>query len=422
MTTDLFRSEAMERFHARPWQPPLLSKPVSGPLLAVVALAAAAAFVAFGTSFQFARKEQARGYLVPESGWSRVSTRFHGVVQRLLVEPGDRVRTGDVLLELSPGDGLGRSRTVERDLLERLRGTWEVLEARMRLIDARHKVDRALHVSQRQADESQLDLLKEEIERHGSRLATARRRHRDGQRLAADGSLAEADVLALADEVDARRLIASEKEREANRIRSVLADGDDRLRRLDLDAERDRLALSERIHDLAMEESRIRGQETARVLAPRDGIVASVRAGVGDRLQPGALLLDIVPEDGVLQARLFARSAAMGFVETGQEVRVHLDAFPYQRHGAQTGRVLAISETTLPPGEAGVLGDAGPGLGVPVGPTYRIDVAFPTGFNLAPSQRAALRAGMTLSADLVRDRSTLLDWMLEPLRGTAYRL
>ena len=73
--------------------------------------------------------------------------------------------------------------------------------------------------------------------------------------------------------------------------------------------------------------------------------MASMQVEVGDGVQPGQVLLDIVPRDSVLQARLFAPSAALGFVEPGKTVRVYLDAFPYERHGVQVGEILSISQT-----------------------------------------------------------------------------
>ena len=53
---------------------------------------------------------------------------------------------------------------------------------------------------------------------------------------------------------------------------------------------------------------------------------------------------------------------------------------------------------------------------------YRIDVGFPAGFDLLPEQVRALRPGMSVTADLVYDYGTLVDWLLEPLRGTVRRL
>ena len=64
----LFRSQALQRFDAKLPQPPLLSRPISTVLLGLFAAAAAAVTLGFATSFEFARKEQATGYLEPAAG------------------------------------------------------------------------------------------------------------------------------------------------------------------------------------------------------------------------------------------------------------------------------------------------------------------------------------------------------------------
>ena len=103
----------------------------------------------------------------------------------------------------------------------------------------------------------------------------------------------------------------------------------------------------------------------------------------------------------------------MGFVDVGADVRVFVDAFPYERYGAQHGMVESISETTVRPPDT--LGMA-PGSAV-----YQVDVRFPEGFS-ATIRDKALWPGMTVSADLVRDYSSLAGWLFEPIRGTAERL
>lgn len=416
---ELFREEARRRFRAEPWQPPLLSKPVSGLAIGLFALVAVTAAVAFASTFQFTRKEQARGYLTPASGWSQVSAPTSGMVARRLVNPGDAVEVGDVLLEFASVDGIDRSQTVERELLEKVAERRTALESRLSLIDSQYGIDKRLHVAEQRRSERQRARLARELASLKSRLGTARQRLASGQRLLAGGLLAKAEVMTLEDELRARSLALSETRSEMDQVAFVLATAGERLEKLSVARERELTEVAGRLLALAMEEARIRGRGAARVLAPRDGVAVSVRASVGDQLQSGDALLDIVPENSEWRARLYAQSAAMGTVSVGQEVRVYLDAFPYERHGAQIGRVAAIFETTLKSGEADMVGGAGVGPGAPV---FRLDVDFPAGFDLAPEWQAALRPGMTLTADLVRDRGTLVDWMLEPLRGAAGRL
>ena len=411
----LFRDEALERFRGTAWQPPLLSRPVSAWGLAALAMIAAATFVAFAATFEFARKEQVRGYLTPAGGWSRVTAKSFGVIRRRLANPGDDVRTGDVLLEISPGDGVQQALTVQDRMLEEIQARRAVLDERIRLIAREYEQETVLLERTAEADRRELERLEEEIEMTRIRARIARQRYLDGLRLADSGALAPAETIRLEDEMHSRLLVLSERGRAADRLRASLAANAARLTQLEINRDLNTAAIREQAHALAMEESRILGEGTQRVLAPRDGMVVSVRVDAGDGVQPGQALLDIVPPGSVLQGRLFVPSVAMGFVEPGQEVRVYLDAFPYERHGAQSGRVSLVSATALTQGEA-------PMGQIQGGAHYRVDVDFPHGFALSPVQMQALRPGMTVTADLVRDYGTLVDWIMEPLQGAARRL
>ena len=411
----LFREQALERFRGSTWQPPLLSRPVPVWTLAALALTIAAGFALFATTFEFARKEQVRGYLTPAGGWSRVTAKSFGVVRRRLANPGDYVHTGDVLVEISPGDGVQQALTVQDRMLEQIHGRRAALDERTRLFVRSYEQETTLLERAKEADRSELERLEQEIELIRGRARIARQRYLDGMRLAKSGALAPAEAIRLEDEMQARLLALSERHRAADRLRTALASNAARLAQLQLSRDLNTAAVMEQAHALAMEESRILGEGIHMVLAPRDGVVVSVRVDAGDSIQPAQTLLDIVPPGGVLKARLFVPSVAMGLVEPGQEVRVYLDAFPYERHGAHPGRVSAVSATALTQGEAPV-----PRL--PGGAHYRVDVEFPDGFSLSPVQAQALRPGMTITADLVRDYGTLLDWIMEPLQGAARRL
>ena len=411
----MFRDEALERFRATAWQPPLLSRPVSAWALTTLALLAATAFIAFAATFEFARKEQVRGYLTPADGWSRVTAKSFGVVRRRLANPQDDVRIGDVLLEISPGDGVRQAVTVQDRMLEEIQARRMALSERVYLVAREYEQDSTLLERAAEADRSELERLEEEIELAQVRAQTARQRYVDGVRLADSGALAPADTIHLEDDMQSRLLVLSERRRTADRLRASLSAHTARMAQLKIDRDLNAAAIREQDHALAMEEARITGEGAHRLLAPRDGMVVSVRVDPGDGVQPGQALLDIVPQGSVLQGRLFVPSTAMGFVEPGQEVRIYLDAFPYERHGAQSGRVSSVSATALTQSES-------PMGHTQAGAHYRVDVEFPDGFTLSPLQLQALRPGMTVTADLVRDYGTLLDWIMEPLQGAARRL
>ena len=132
------------------------------------------------------------------------------------------------------------------------------------------------------------------------RLRTAKDRFQDGRRLLASGTIAKADLGQIEEEFQARRLALSERRRQALRLRSVLAT---QTTRLAVHRNLKQALIQEQMHSLAMEDSRLRNEGAAQVLAPRGGIIASARAQVGDGVQPGQPLLNKLLGRQAMQSR-----------------------------------------------------------------------------------------------------------------------
>jgi membrane fusion protein len=129
----------------------------------------------------------------------------------------------------------------------------------------------------------------------------------------------------------------------------------------------------------------------------------------------GGTLAVIIPDGGKIEAELLTPSRAIGFIEPGQEVQLQLQAFPYQRFGLVHGRVKSISSTVMGPSEISI-----PGLAIQE-PVFRVRVALVHEFIDAYGKIYPLQPGMLLSAEIVFDRRTLLQWLFDPLYAVAKR-
>lgn len=78
--------------------------------------------------------------------------------------------------------------------------------------------------------------------------------------------------------------------------------------------------------------------------APQAGIVKDLATHTpGAVVSPGTVLMSLVPSNEVLQAEVWLRNEDAGFVRTGQDVKVKLAAYPFQKYGMVDGRVLQVS-------------------------------------------------------------------------------
>lgn len=153
----------------------------------------------------------------------------------------------------------------------------------------------------------------------------------------------------------------------------------------------------------------VSGRSAYTVRAPISGHVSLLQASAGQPADPRRLQLQIVPAGSPLQAQLFIPVRAIGFVEVGQDVRILYDAFPYQRFGTYHGRIVKVSQTVLLASDV----DAPVTLKEPA---YAATVALDRPDVVARGKTIVLQPDMSLRADIILEKRTLVEWILGPLR------
>jgi len=146
------------------------------------------------------------------------------------------------------------------------------------------------------------------------------------------------------------------------------------------------------------------------IRAPVSGQVTTVLAYPGLSVTPNQTMLAILPEDSGLQAELLVPTHAAGFVQSGQQVRLRYDAFPHQKFGVYAGSVRLVSRTVLNPED-----QAGP-VRLQT-PAYRVIVDLDANSVIAYGEEIPLRPGLTLQADVIRERMRLIEWIFDPVRA-----
>lgn len=152
------------------------------------------------------------------------------------------------------------------------------------------------------------------------------------------------------------------------------------------------------------------------LVAPIGGRVDDVAVRAGQPVATGALIAVVVPVGGELVAELYVPARAAGFVAAGQPLRLRYEAFPFERYGAQDGVVEDVSRTLLSPDETA--GSAGIR---PREPVFRVRGRLAAQEVDAYGASVPLRAGMRLTADIVVDRRTLGEWLLDPVYAVTKR-
>lgn len=146
------------------------------------------------------------------------------------------------------------------------------------------------------------------------------------------------------------------------------------------------------------------------IKAPNDGVVKDLAVTTkGAVVQAGSLLLNVVPRDEPVQAEVLLSNEDVGFVAVGQKAQVKVAAYPFQKYGLLSGKVILLGADSSDPKQQQQTQQ--PQL------TYRALVTFDQQTLKSPNGDALpLSPGMVVSAEIHQGRRTVLEYLLSPMQ------
>ncbi|MXZ27841.1 MAG: HlyD family efflux transporter periplasmic adaptor subunit [Gammaproteobacteria bacterium] len=404
----LFRENALASRQHRFLGKVLLAGPASTPFAVLIACACLVALIALAFVIQVPSRLHAPGVLLPVGGLTTIPAEQSGVIDEVLVKPGDIVAPGSTLMTLvvdrALADGIGSYQTrslsaahQRRLLLERRERERNAFEARMRSMRLE---ETALN--------STLVLLLARGKNAARQVELADADYRRLKALASQGHAASRDVepaelrwlqaMALLDQLRSAQI---ETEAAAGRISQEIIAECQSFQALDLNLEIE----SERLAERAVE---LDGLSRRAVVAPMRGQLADVLVSAGKPVNVGSALVTMHPPGAEMEARLYLPSAAAGRAEAGQEAVLKLPAFPSRQFGVLRG---TVTEMTSSPLEANAIRLV-PSV---LAPAYEARVSLQQQHMQSKGRRWPLRPGLGVDATIVETRRTLIRWLLDPL-------
>jgi HlyD family secretion protein len=151
--------------------------------------------------------------------------------------------------------------------------------------------------------------------------------------------------------------------------------------------------------------------------ASQAGVVKDIATHTaGTVVQPGTVLLTLVPQDDVLRAEVWVSNQDIGFVRQGQPVKVKLAAFPFQKYGMVEGTVEHVSADAADGNTQGQQNGSAD-KGARTAPlTYRALVALKAMQLEQDHERLPLTAGMQASAEILLGTRSVLEYLLSPVQ------
>ena len=416
---NLFRPEALEH-RERDWLGSIqLTRPVSLSVLTSLAVISALALGAYLALGEYTRKARVGGFLVPDRGVIRLVAPQPATVVDSNVVEGRAVKRGDVLFVLAVGQATLSGDTqavVGRSLDARTLSLQSAARQREALAQSQlASVERQLADMQ-----AELGTMQIEADLQKQRLVLAEQAQQQYESLRNENFVSAAQVRAKTEEVLNVKAQLQGLERQRSARQREIATLQAQRRDLPLQAATAQGAIDRDMANLAQQAAENEARQRVVIRAPQDGVISGVLVEPGQSVTPAVALASLLPADSSLRAYLFAPSSAVGFVRASQVVQLRYQAFPYQKFGHQSGKVMQVSRSPLQAAELA-------GLALPVSlnngePLYRITVALDRQDVSAYGQPQALAPGMQLEADVLLDRRRLIEWLFEPVLGVAGRV
>ena len=391
--------------------------PLRFKVIALFCLSVAVAFVSIVFLGEYTKKETVTGFVTTTEANVRVFSASEGIISELFVTDGEVITKGQPLARISTSisTSMDSQRTVQTELLDSMRNEANMLRGRVArareiaLSDEagiRNEIENALF---------QIGVMKEQIGNAEERLSLAEKKSERVRELRAEALVSEVDLDSAQAELLDSRLKLNDLERSLAIQRTELAQ-----HRINL--ARSPAVSADRIAELetALEQIEQRVAETEQleatiVISPIDGRVSDLGRRVGQQLTPDMPVFSILPLSTDYNAEFYVPSRSIGFAQEGAEIRIRIDAYPYQRFGIFVGTVDRIATTPTRPGEA----DAPISL---LEPGYLLVATLDDESLSTNGQPLRLQAGMTLQADLVQESRKIAQWVFDPVASAVKRV
>lgn len=410
--SDLFRPEALGRIRRRLDGDVSLAVPLPTAVLGLLFSTVAIVAFLFAATASYSRKETVGGWITLRGGLVRVSARQAGVASDIAplgpVIPGEVIVTAVASTETNGGT---TSDLISSDLAAEADAGNRELAAQLGALESEaERLSNSLEIGRRE-----LTALDRRLEIMGQQLQLDQSVVQQSRSLVERGYLPQRELdarigAALRSEEGVIQLQGQRLalERQANEARARLRAIPAERNAITARAEAVRAQLDQRATGIAAEGRFV-------VTAPIEGEVQEITVRRGQFFSAGDTVAVLAPSRSELEVELFIPAKAIGFVRPGQEVQLMLDAFPYQKFGSRRGSIVSVSAVALTPSELG-------SVTAPIREAvYRARVKLDRANIRAYGTSVALRPGMTLTADIIIERRTLLEWLLDPLYATGKR-
>ncbi|PCK30285.1 HlyD family secretion protein [Pseudoalteromonas piscicida] len=405
---NLFRREVLEHKQHRLEGTISLIQPPVFKTLGLLILVVVILSIVFLSSGSYARKERVSGVIEPSGGLLRVAAMQQGIVSEVLVKEGEKVTAGQPLLRIASAKHSTEATELNQALLNQYRFQQQNLLQQIEQLRGQHQLDMAELQQQESSAKEKLNELERQAATFQERLLLNQDLVSQIATLKGTGYISELELQRQKDTLLSLKQQSSSIRSERIALQSQLKNIKNQLAKLPIEHQSRISQLQSQQADLLIQISSIEQERLGEIRAAQSGVVTGLLAKTGKSVSTGQHLLTVIPEDSDMQAIVYIPTSAFGFIKTGQQTKLRYHAFPYEKFGIYQGKIVELSNSVILPEETNM-------PGIIQEPAYRVVVELDEQVVKAYGKDTALRAGMTLDADIVVEERSLLRWLFDPV-------
>ena len=400
--------------------------------MAVLLLMTAGAWLYFG---KLDVVVSGQGKLASESGTKILQSSASGTVVDIKVREGQRIKKGDIVVELDKKvaqqnvesvektlaiakiersiakgvsssiviDDINRSGLTEetkQSLIEKMHAQNDILESR--------KLLSSTNLTNLQKQLSQLDSVGKDL---NDMLTKDKAKEQQINKLMEHGTPLQqmqlrSDLNSVRQKISSLESSLSSQKQQMTQVESAIDNAKNQaaVSLNELRATNTATAISQDNKIIELENSLSRARvalEQTTIVAPVDGTVLSLRTNtIGGVVSAAQIIAEITPLEESLVVEATLQSRDIGFVNVGQRVVVKVDAYSFQRYGYLSGTVQSISPDAIVNDKLGLI--------------YRIKVKLD---NLKTSKNIELKMipGMNSVVEITTGNRRAIEFLLDPL-------
>ena len=375
------------------------------------------------------------GKIIPSHQLQVVQNLEGGIVSDILIEEGDIVKKGQVILKINNTNftsSFEESKLRQNELkakflrlnAEANGKSFKYDDKQIEGLTKQIEYEKSLYESNKEQLNSSLNVVKEQIKQKKQELTELYAKIKQEKRtlklmqdeiditkpLVKKGLVSEVEFLQLRRQLNGIKGDLEASRLAIPRLKSQIKESNNKISEIKLDYKN---RAKKELNEVAAEISRIDQTNTALsdkvkrtlVRSPVNGTVQQLLVNtIGGVIQPGMDLVEIVPAQDNLLVEAKIKPSDIAFLRPQLDAMVKFSAYDFSIHGGLNGKLTYISSDTI-------TDDKGESY-------YLVRIKTDKSYLGSKEKPLPIMVGMTVSVDIITGKKTVLDYLLKPILKT----